>query len=78
LPSLSWLSVVVLGGRLGPVNGAAPALDVAQLVPKHRHGLVRDLGAAGRALPSLLLVHRSNLASTSRVFHSRTLNLIRL
>ena len=51
---------------LSTIGREGPALDMGQQ-DRHRH--VRDLGAARRALPSLLLVHNPNLATTTPAFH---------
>jgi hypothetical protein len=55
---------------LSPIACEGPALDVAELMAKDRHGQIRDFGTAGRAFPSLLRGHVHNLAMTSRSFHS--------
>jgi hypothetical protein len=69
---MSWLLVLVVGGRrvrLGPIDRAAPALDVGKLMAKNNRWLVWHLGAADQAVVALLLVHSPNLATTRPAFH---------
>lgn len=55
---------------LGPIDGMATMLAVAELVAQDRLRQVRDLDAAGQSFPGRLLVHGLKLALPSSTFHS--------